>query len=247
MQIRSPFVHLGHLVQTRQAVGGFAAHDGGDIGQNPDDTNPESGLLDNGPGLDIFARLEGRKIVIAAHHRALDGSQPAGQFLQPVVEFVIPQAGAIIGQGIQHLHLDIAVQFRKIRSPLREIPRMQKEHVFRSVGRTDTVHKSRPFDHAAQAGIFPGFLRFHVAVGIIKMDDDKTGILGCTRPEKQAEKKTAKQTEKRFFQELFHTKEVTLTINISEYVHLFDIQSVYQQTPNSGHRARSHRLHSCPK
>ena len=124
---------------------------------------------------------------------------------------------------------------------------MQKEHVFRSVGRTDTVHKSRAFDHAAQAGILPGFLRFHVAVGIVKMDDNKTSIFGRTRPDNQPEKQTAKQTEKRFFQELFHTKEVTLTINISEYVHLFDIQSVYQQTPNSGHRAQSHRLHSCPK
>ena len=215
MQIRSPFVHLGHLVQTRQAVGGFTAHDRGDIGQNPDDANPESGLLDHGPRLDIVARLERRKIVIAAHHRALDGSQPAGQFLQPVVEFVIPQAGAIIGQGVQHLHLDIAVQFRKIRCPLREIPRMQKEHVFRSVGRTDTVHKSRPFDHAAQAGIFPGFLGFHVAVGIVKMDDDKTGIFGRTRPDNQPEKQAAKEAEKRFFQELFHNKEVTLTINLS--------------------------------
>ena len=215
MQIRSPFVHLGHLVQTRQAVGSFTAHDGGDIGQNPDDTDPESSLLHYGPGLDIFARLEGRKIVIAAHHGALDGSQPAGQFLQPVVEFVIPQAGAVIGQRIQHLHLDITVEFSKIRSPLREIPRMQKEHIICSVGSTDTIDKGRAFDHAAQAGILPGFLRFHVAVGIIKMDDDKTGIFGRTRPDNQPEKQAAKQAEKRFFQELFHNKEVTLTINLS--------------------------------
>ena len=94
---------------------------------------------------------------------------------------MVAQGNAVIPHGIDHVDLKVALKHREIGCSLTEIPGMEHQDILFTVSLDDTVPVSRPLYDTSVTGIFAGTFRFHVAVGIIEMDNSKPPLSVCTR------------------------------------------------------------------
>ena len=143
--------------------------------------------MDDGVGRDILPRLEGREIVVGADDGTVQGSQAAGQFLQPVVELMVAQGHAVISHRVHDFDLQIPVQDGEIRGSLAEVAGVQEQDVVLSAAGTDTVHEGSPLDHAARAVTE----RIEMTVRVVGMEDDELASGG--RAGRQAQGQDGRQ------------------------------------------------------
>ena len=177
LQEGSPLVDYLGIVECWDLAGDLVRDQGRNVRHQADYANLHAGLADYGVRLDVLSKLELRKVVVGTDHRALDLGHPPGKFIDSVVKFMVAKRDAVILQGIDHIHFDIASQDGKIGCTLAEVPGMEEKYVPPAVRLHYTVPAGCTFDHSSKAVFITGTFRFHVAVGVIEMNDSES-LLG---------------------------------------------------------------------
>ena len=171
---------VGHLdvVELRQARGDGLGHVGGEVRLETDDADLHPAAVEDGVGLDDLAHLEAGEVEVGADDLRLgpDRLEARGQGLDIVVEFVIAQGDAVVGEVVDDARLKHAAQLAEIGRALAEIAGVQQQDAVLAVDGTDRVHERGTLDAAAEAVVFAAAHGLEMAVRVVGMQDHQLGL-----------------------------------------------------------------------